>query len=65
MDTYTRNLRPIVAGSRPLVAGSLYAYGHALHRDVARHVHQTYVQGVKAPLSSSSAKISHRNHIQL
>jgi hypothetical protein len=65
MGIYTRNLRPIVAGSRPFFAGALYAYGRMLGRDMARHVHQAYAQGVQAPLPPSSTKISHRNHVQL
>ena len=40
----TRNLQPIVVGSRPLVAGSLYAYGHTLHTELGRQAHQAYAK---------------------
>jgi hypothetical protein len=40
----TRNLWPIVVGSRPLVAGSLYAFGHTLHTELGRQAHQAYAE---------------------
>jgi hypothetical protein len=40
----TRNLRPIVVGSRPLVAGSLYVYGRTLRTELGRQAHQAYAK---------------------
>jgi hypothetical protein len=61
----TRNHQPIVVGSRPLVAGSLYAYGHMLCRELVRQAHQAPAQSAQAPLASFQYKKTTYNHVQL